>query len=94
MNDDDTISLDEIRNSISAPGEVSPDDMITHEFEENEDVPNCPFCGETSEDALILLETGDHEFWYVHCDECLCNGPNALTREAAIDLWSMREDRQ
>lgn len=64
--------------------------MINHEFEDSDDVADCPFCGETSEDGLILLETDDHQTWFIRCDNCMCDGPSAVDRDGAIELWTSR----
>lgn len=88
--DNNTILSDEIRELMN---HTDLDHYTRHEFLDTEDVPNCPFCGETSEDGLELLETNDHETWFVQCDECLCQGPTAIDRDGAIEVWAMRDGK-
>lgn len=91
--DDNTISLDEVRESLNHT-HIDAIQCTHHEFLDTEEVPDCPFCGENSEDGcLMLYETDDHETWYICCDECMCQGPSSIDREGAIELWAMRDGK-
>ena len=46
----------------------------------------CPFCGDTN----IEVESEDGRYWYAFCDRCLCEGPNVLSKKAAIEQWNGR----
>lgn len=71
------------------------EEYITHDFEEDEGVENCPFCGDSVGDELLeLLETGDHETWFIYCVNCNLHGPSGISRENAISLWNMRDGEE
>lgn len=56
-----------------------------------DELEECPFCHASGpEEGLKLYETGDHELWFVQCDECTAEGPKAITRSGAIELWNDR----
>lgn len=55
---------------------------------------NCPFCGESQFEGVELTETDDKETWYVHCDNCLTQGPSASGELMAADLWNTRDGEE
>lgn len=63
----------------------------------------CPFCGSSRVSSRPYGEHEDGELWpvyYIHCDNCRCDGPLINTsghdvthdaaRKASIDLWNWR----
>lgn len=63
----------------------------------------CPFCGSSVTDSYPEGERPDGKLWrsyYIHCNNCGCNGPLTRTRgynisskkarNASINLWNGR----
>lgn len=52
----------------------------------------CPFCKnfqyfDIAEDSRYQ---GEHNAWFVMCEDCFTRGPRAETREEAIEAWNRR----
>ena len=48
----------------------------------------CPFCG-----TLPIMEASFgcvSDLFWAECDSCKCTGPEADTKEQAINLWNTR----
>jgi Lar family restriction alleviation protein len=50
---------------------------------------NCPFCGNSEQAKLLLLDVDDH-LHVVRCSDCGSVGPQEETREQAISTWNTR----
>lgn len=69
--------MSEYETMLNAPYEVT-------------ELKACPFCDADFEDGLEILVTRDRETWFVHCTDCMAEGPPAITRKGAIELWNDR----
>ena len=49
----------------------------------------CPFCGRTD-----MLEAASSGRWghFVRCNRCHAAGPNAGSRDRAVEAWNTRND--
>ena len=79
---------------IAEPNEKSVNCYIEHSFRANQNIKSCPFCDANIEDGLVLLETGDHETWFVMCQDCMCEGPSSITKKYATEAWNDRTERK
>ena len=49
----------------------------------------CPYCGKDMQDFVCYV-VDDHCEHVVACKNCGAEGPNAMTREDAADMWNLR----
>ena len=66
------------------------EEMIHHRIKESDEIENCPFCDADETDGLEILETPDHETWFVDCGDCMAQGPPGINREHAVEFWNDR----
>lgn len=50
----------------------------------------CPFCGDKDIEIHSDVFSGCQR-WYVHCTNCMANGPSAVGCDDAIEFWDERE---
>ena len=47
----------------------------------------CPFCGSTE-----IKVDDDQGFYFVYCDQCVCETAKYVTEDKAIEAWNRRAE--